>query len=127
MGTEFCCYTQFSEGVDGMGKRRIAAAFAVILLLCLGVYAGYRYHMTGRVNGVQPLRIRIDGTRYVICGAAETLPNTPPDGTITEIIDAIAYPEKDGQANFGTIGMPYWYIGDKIVVASGQYYLFNES
>lgn len=108
-------------------KKKGLLSLLVMLALCLGLFAGYRHRMLGRVNNVQPLRIMVDGTRYVVCGSMESPPESTPDGVITEILDAADYPEKDGQANFGTVGMPYWKIGDEILVEAGRYYLFNES
>lgn len=109
-----------------MKKKILAAVLAALLLVGLGAFAMIR-RSQNLVANAQPLRIMIDGTRYVINGSVESRPDAAPDGTIQEILAWGDFPKEDGQANFGTAGMPYWHIGDKIVVESSMYYVFAES
>ena len=109
-----------------MKKKQIAAIICVILLLCLSLFFGYRHRMLHRVNGYQPMRIMVDGILYSHGGGVkQERPDGPPDGTITEIIAPHVYPQKDGQANFGSVGTPYWHYGSEIVVEGDRYYIFD--
>ena len=84
--------------------------------------------MLSQVIGYQPMRIMVDEILYMNFGETQQeKPAGKPDGTITEIIGTASFPKEDGQANFGSAGMPYWYVEDKIVVAYEQHYLFRQS
>ena len=99
-----------------------------LLILCAGLYFWYRHKMMNQVVGYQPLRIMVDGSLYMNFGETQQeKPAGEPDGTITEIIGVASFPREDGQANFGSVGIPYWHVEDKIVVAYEQYYLFKQS
>ena len=114
-----------------MKMKRIVTILCAMLLLCMlftGLYFWYRHIMLSRVIGYQPMRVMVDGNLYMNYGDQQPeKPAGDPDGMITEIIGTASFPKKDGQANFGSVGIPYWHVGDKIVVAYGQYYLFEQS
>lgn len=111
-----------------MRKRRILMAICLLLLLCLGLFLWYRHSLLNRVADLQPLMIMVDGTRYVCYGNTEEKPpDAPSDGVITKVNSKTDYPDADGEANFGTMGMPYWRIGSKILVESNQsYYILSK-
>ena len=102
-----------------------------VLLSCVlftGLYSWYRYRMMHQIIGHQPYRIMVDEVLYMNFGETQQeKPAGEPDGTITEIIGVASFPREDGQANFGSVGIPYWHVEDKIVVAYEQYYLFKQS
>ena len=102
-----------------------------VLLSCVlftGLYSWYRYRMMHQIIGHQPYRIMLDEVLYMNFGETQQeKPAGEPDGTITEIIGVASFPREDGQANFGSVGIPYWHVEDKIVVAYEQYYLFKQS
>jgi len=107
--------------------KRMAAVICAFLLLSVGMYFWYRHKMLNQVIGYQPMWIMVDGVLYSHGGGAkQEKPEGPPDGTITEIIARHGYPQKDGQANFGSVGTPYWHYGGKIVVEGSRYYIFDE-
>ena len=102
-----------------------------VLLSCVlftGLYSWYRYRMMHQIIGHQPYRIMVDEVLYMNFGETQQeKPAGEPDGTITEIIGVASFPREDGQANFGSVGIPYWHVEDKIVVVYEQYYLFKQS
>lgn len=112
-------------GAGSMKKRIVSVILVGTLLLPLCIYGSIRYNSNRYLNA-KPLLIMIDGTLYGIGGSVDNRPDAPPDGTIKEVIDRNDVPDTDSQANFGAVGMPYWQVGTKIVVESGQYYVFNE-
>ena len=106
----------------------IVCGILLLCMLCTGWYFWYRYKMLNRVIGYQPMRIMVDGDLYMNFGETQQdKPAGSPDGTVTEIIGTAHFPKKDGQANFGSVGIPYWYVEDKIVVEYNTYYLFKQS
>ena len=108
-----------------MGKKRGLVAVGFLLLLCLGVFFWYRHSLLNRVIDYQPMQIMVDGRKYIHNGtAAQERPQEPPDGAITKVNGKTDYPDADGEANFGTVGMPYWRDGANIIVESSQYYVF---
>ena len=114
-----------------MKKERFVTIVCGILslcILCAGLYFRYRHKMLNQVIGFQPMRIMVDGDLYMNFGETQQeKPAGSPDGTVTEIIGTAHFPRKDGQANFGSVGIPYRYVEDKIVVEYNKYYLFKQS
>ena len=110
--------------------RFVAAVCGLLLfcMLCTGLSFCYRYKMMHQIIGYQPNRIMVDEILYMNFGETQQeKPTGEPDGLITEIIGSASFPKENGQANFGSAGMPYWYVEDKIVVAYEQYYLFKQA
>ena len=114
-----------------MKRERLATIVWAVLLICMlftGLYSWYRYRMMHQIIGHQRYRIMVDEVLYMNFGETQQeKPAGEPDGTITEIIGVASFPREDGQANFGSVGIPYWHVEDKIVVAYEQYYLFKQS
>ena len=114
-----------------MKRERLAMIVWAVLLSCVlftGLYSWYRYRMMHQIIGHQPYRIMVDEVLYMNFGETQQeKPTGEPDGTITEIIGVACFPQEDGQANFGSVGIPYWHVEDKIVVEYDQYYLFKQS
>ena len=95
-----------------MKMERILTVICAILLLvglALGIGFWYRYKMMHQVIGIQPYMIMVDGVRYSSFGPVTTeKPMGPPDGRVHQVNDPADYPDEDGEANFGAVGMPYW-------------------
>lgn len=95
----------------GKWERILTVICAVLLLLflVLGLGFWYRYKMLHQVNGIQPYMIMVDGIRYSNFGPIPTdQPEGEPMGTVHRVTDPYDYPDENGEANFGTMGMPYW-------------------
>ena len=112
-----------------MKLERFVTIVCGILLVCMllmGLYFWQWYKAMNRINALQPMRIMVDGELYSHGGGVkQERPEGLPDGFITEVIEPVDYPEKDGQANFGSVGSPYWYYGSKIVVECDRYRIFD--
>ena len=112
-------------------KKELIGRLLALLLLCLGLYAGYRGYMLSRVmgtaateNALAPM-VMAEGTVWQLSSEADGGLSRKPDGTIREIIGN-EIPEQEGQANFGTVGMPYWKLTDGLMVyVNGKYYIMN--
>ena len=124
---EFC----FLRDAYTMKREWFVTIVRRILLLCMvlaGLYFWHRQKMLNQIIGFQPMRIMVDGDLYMNFGETQQeRPAGSPDGTVTEIIGVASFPREDGQANFGSVGSPYWYVEDKIVVEYNKYYLFKQS
>jgi len=106
----------------------VISAVLLLCVLCTGLFFWYRHRMLNRIIGHQPMRIMVDGNLLYNYGdTLQKKPDSLADGTITEIIGTASFPKKDGQANFGVVGMPYWHLEDKIVVEYEKFYLFGQS
>ena len=104
----------------------IACGILSLCILCVGLYFWHWYKAANRIIDHQPMRIMVDGIMYSHGGGIkQEKPEGPPDGTVTEIVEPHVYPQKDGQANFGSVGTPYWRYGSKIVVECDQYCIFD--
>ena len=104
-------------------KRKIVAACAAILMLVGIGYGRMHYRQTHFVVGLQMRRVMVDGAKYIHYGEkAEQQPNGLPDGTISRVNNATDYPDEDGEANFGEVGMPYWHTEDGLVILCDQAY-----
>ena len=111
-----------------MKRRRVTIVICLVVLLCLTAFFWYRHTRLNRISGLQPMMIMAEGRRYVHNGEAlEQRPEGPPDGRVTKINHKTDYPDEDGEANFGTVGMPYWRVENEVVVEASKYYLFEES
>ena len=109
-----------------MRKKAWIGLLVLAALLCLGAYTGYRHRVMDRVVGLQPMQIMVDGKRYVHNGGAQLQrPEGAPDGFITQVNDSTDYPDADGEANFGKVGMAYWKVMSSIVVETEKYYVFR--
>ena len=107
-----------------MRLRRIAAALCVVLLMCLGLVLWYRHKMLNRVLGLQGYMIMVDGIRYRSFGPIPTdEPEGIPDGMVHRVNDPADYPDEDGEANFGSVGMPYWKVPLGICVYKNDDYI----
>ena len=107
-----------------MKLKRIAAGISMILLLSLGWYFWHRYKMQNQTVGLQPMIIMVEGTQYWCFD--QRLPEKPegtPDGRVLRVNAAGDYPDEDGEANFGTVGMPYWKVPLGICVYSNEEYI----
>ena len=104
-------------------KRKLAAVCAALLVLAGIGYGRMRYRQTHFVAGLQMRRVMVDGVRYIHYGAkAGQQPDGLPDGTISRVNAATDYPDEDGEANFGEVGMPYWHTEEGLVILCGQAY-----
>ena len=117
-----------------MKKKLLAAA---LLLLCLGLYGGYRHHMLNIVVGgwtpefdpedALPPLVRIDGTLYQLDSETGNDIGRQPDGILT-VNSENRIPSENGQANFGREGMPYWHHQkDILVMINDTCLLFQEA
>ena len=95
-----------------MKLERIVTIICGILLVCMlltGLYFRRWYKAVNQINGIQPYMIMVDGIRYSNFGPAPTeKPEGAPLGTVSRVNAPADYPDEDGEANFGTVGMPYW-------------------
>ncbi len=95
-----------------MKKERFVTIVCGILslcILCAGLYFWQWHKAVNRVNGIQPYMIMVEGTRYRNFGPVPTeKPEGAPMGTVCRVNEPADYPDEDGEANFGTVGMPYW-------------------
>ena len=92
-------------------ERILTVICAVLLLLTLALGFGfwYRYKMLHTLSGIQPYMMMVDGIRYRNFGPVSTeKPEGAPLGTVSRVNEPADYPDADGEANFGTVGMPYW-------------------
>ena len=91
-------------------ERILTVICAVLLLiLVLGLGFWYRYRMMHQVIGIQPYMIMVDGIRYSNFGPIPMdKPDGEPEGIVHQVNDPSDYPDEDGEANFGNVGMPYW-------------------
>ncbi len=92
-------------------QRIVTVICAVLLLLSLllGGFFWYRHKILHRINGIQPYMIMVDGIRYRNFGPVPTeKPEGAPLGTVCRVNEPADYPDEDGEANFGNVGMPYW-------------------
>ena len=112
-----------------MKHQRFVTIVCGILLLCMlftGLYFWQWYKAMNRINALPLMLIMVDGELYSHGGGVkQEKPEGPPDGIITEIVDPHDYPQKDGQANFGSVGASYWHYGSKIVVECDRYRIFD--
>lgn len=108
-------------------ERILTVICAVLLLLSLALGLGfwYRYKMLHQVNNFQPMRIMVDGVMYFQSGIKQDRPDRSPDGTITKIIAPHEYPQNDGEANFGSVGMAYWKDMGSVIVDGDQYHILR--
>ena len=112
-------------------KKELTGRLIVLLLLCLGLYGGYRYAMLNRVmgaaapeNALTPM-VMVDGMVWQLSEESESGFSRSPDGTIREIIGN-EIPTENGQANFGAQGMPYWHLTDGLMVyVNGNYFIMT--
>ena len=111
-------------------KRELLGRLLTLLLLCLCLLLGYRYYMLHRVMGVAapenalaPM-VMVDGRVWQLSAESHSGFSRSPDGTIREIVGN-GIPE-EGQANFGTPGMPYWEMSDGLMVyVNGKYFIMT--
>ena len=107
------------------------------MLLCLGLYGGYRYYMMNIVVGgwtpqfgpedTLPPLVRINGTLYQLDSEVGNYIGRQPDGTLAVISENVI-PEEDDHANFGQEGMPYWHHQqDILVMINDTCLLFEEA
>lgn len=105
-------------------KKKDLTCVLVLALLCLGLFAGYRQRMRNKVNDFQPMQIMVEGKIYIhSSGAKKERPEGTPDGVITKVNYGTDYPDADGEANFGTLGTPYWKTPEGICVSVNNKYL----
>ena len=114
-----------------MKQEKILTGICTVLLLLflvLGLGFWYRYRMMHQVNGIQPYMIMVDGTRYSNFGPVQTdKAEGAPYGVVHRVTDPSDYPSEDGEANFGTVGMPYWKVSLGVCVyENGKYILLRD-
>ena len=109
-------------------KKELAGRFLTLLLLCLGLCIGYRHYTLSRVMGARvpetalaPM-VMVEGTVWQVSDNTDRGIGGTPDGTIRKIIEN-EIPREDGQANFGTEGMPYWHLPEGLMVCVNGNYL----
>ena len=108
-----------------MKKELVGRLFACVLL-CLVLYGVCRYYLgTAVPENVLPPMVMADGTVWQLYSESDGGLSRKSDGSIREIIGN-EIPGQEGQANFGTVGMPYWNLTDGLMVyVNGKYYIMK--
>lgn len=111
----------------GKWERILTVICAVLLLLFLMLGLGFwhRYRMLHQVLNFQPMRIMVDGVMYLQSGVKQERPEGLPDGTVTKVVAPHEYPQNDGEANFGSVGMAYWIDMGAVIVDGDQYQILR--
>lgn len=98
------------------------------VVLVFGLWAGisaYKRYYAPEDN--LPNLLMVDGILYQMDSEVGNYIGRQPDGILTTVIENVV-PGKNGQANFGQNGMPYWHHQkDILVMVNDKCFLFEEA
>ena len=103
-------------------KKRLLNLFLVGLVLLTMEFA---WQQGSTPENVLAPMVMVNETLWQLSEESDGGFSRSPDGTFREIVGN-EIPTKNGQANFGTEGMPYWELSDGIMVyVNGKYFIMK--